>query len=147
MSTTDKRQSEFTDAVGRTWSLFLNVNQLRKVRERTGWDGAKMLLPETLGELQDPCLLVDVLYQLLEPQIVAKQLTAEQFAEAMTGQAIEQAMAALISAAANFLPPSQSAILMALWDKAEATQQVASGIAMRAIESLDPMKFGEKLPG
>lgn len=133
---------EFTDEQGRVWRLWLDVNQLRKVRERTGFDGADLLNPETMRRLDDPVLLVDVLFVLVESQIASKRLTEEQFAEALVGDAIERAFVALIGAVQDFLPSSQRSILAALWEKGQATQKLAREMIREAIVSLPVPNFG-----
>jgi hypothetical protein len=90
---------------------------LRKVREQTSFDGAGLLLQETFKQLADPIMLVDVLYCLLESQVVAKKLTQEEFCEGFFGDSLERALDALVGAISDFLPSTQRAAIGALWEQ------------------------------
>jgi len=128
--------AEFKDENGNEWSIRIDVNQIRKVRSVTGIDLGKMFTQEGLLELLDVEKLVDVLACLLEPQIVAKQLDATKFAEAICGDAIERAAEALIMAGADFLPQSRAKIARALWEKLKAAGEVVQAKAQQEIDSL-----------
>lgn len=89
----------FTDNLGRTWTLVVNVAAIKRVRAlcevdlnaiieiEDGKPAAKLL--ERLSE--DPVLLVDVLYAVCKPECDKKNVTDEDFGAAMAGDAIDLA--------------------------------------------------------
>ena len=89
----------FTDTAGRTWTVCVNVNAIKRVRSLLDVnllevldDGCKLL-----AQLHDdPILLVDVLYALCQPQAEAQGVTDIQFGQAMSGDALLQANRALL---------------------------------------------------
>lgn len=129
----------FTDEKQRQWSVFIGVSQLRKVREQTSFDGAGLLLQETFQKLNDPVLLVDVLWVLLESQANAKQISQEEFAEGFVGDAIERALDSLVGAVSDFLPSTQRAALVVLWEQRTA----AMTLVQQRINLLAAEKFGK----
>ena len=96
----------FSDTTGRRWSLDITVQAIRRIRGLTGVDlldaanGGDVL--ERLST--DPVLLVDVLYAACKPQADAAGITDEAFGEAMAGDAIEHATAALLDDLVDFSP-------------------------------------------
>ena len=111
----------FKDNQGRAWTLAVNVASIKRVKADLG-----MYLPDVLkGELvqqlaSDPILLVDTIYSLCRPDAQAANVTAEQFGEAMAGDAIEHATKALLDECVNFSqnPRDRAAlgrIVSALW--------------------------------
>ena len=76
----------FSDNAGRTWTVTVNVDGIKRVRSLLNInlldvldDGCKLL-----ADLHDdPVLLVDVLYCLCKPEADRLQVTDEQFLDAM----------------------------------------------------------------
>ena len=128
--------AEFKDENENSWSIRIDVNQIRKVRAATAIDLGKMFTQEGLLELLDVEKLVDVLACLLEPQIVAKNMKPQDFAAAICGDAIERAAEALIMAGADFLPQSRAKMARALWNKLKAAGEVVQAKAQQEIDSL-----------
>lgn len=115
----------FKDNQGRTWTLAVNATSIKRVKADLG-----IYLPDVLkGELvkqliADPILLVDTVYSLCRPDAQAAGITAEQFGEAMAGDAIEHATQALLDECVNFSqnPRDRAAlgrIVSALWKTME----------------------------
>lgn len=121
----------FKDNAGRTWSVSVDVDAIRRVRTAlkvnlTSTDFASVL--EQL--LSDPVLLCDVLYVICKPEADRQKISDEDFGRSMAGDAIEHATAAFLEELANFTPnPRDRArvkrVLQAMWDLAEKTRDVA----------------------
>jgi len=121
----------FKDNAGRTWSVSVDVDAIRRVRTAlkvnlTSTDFAAVL--EQL--LSDPVLLCDVLYVIVKPEADRQKVSDEDFGRSMAGDAIEHATAAFLEELANFTPnPRDRArvkrVLQAMWGLAEKTRDVA----------------------
>jgi hypothetical protein len=121
----------FKDNAGRTWSVSVDVDAIRRVRTSlkvnlTSTDFASVL--EQL--LSDPVLLCDVLYVICKPEADRQKISDEDFGRSMAGDAIEHATAAFLEELANFTPnPRDRArvqrVIRAMWELAEKTRDVA----------------------
>lgn len=93
----------FQDNAGRTWTVAVNVDTVKRVRD---------LLKEDLLDVEhvfqrlmvDPILLCDVIYCVCKPQADAENISEVQFAQAMAGDAIAHAKTALMEELVNFSP-------------------------------------------
>jgi hypothetical protein len=101
----------FKDTQGREWRITVNVTTIKRVRDLAGVDLLHVLdgkgadgrsLIERL--IADPILLVDVLYAVCRPQCAELKVSDESFGEAMAGDAIEAATAALLDEIVSFSP-------------------------------------------
>lgn len=133
------------DQAGNSWQITLDVDVMRRVRAATGFDLARLFTPEGMNGLAaDPVLLCDVIWQCVLPQAEAKGITHAAWVQAMRGQAIENASAALVQAAIDFLPPSRAALLTRLREKANQMAEVMLAEAATAIDNLQPSEsFGK----
>jgi len=105
----------FTDSEGRQWGLRVDVSALRRVKSRLGINLVDVVGGETLSRLaNDPVLLVDVLFVLVEPQAQSRGVDAEAFGAAITGDVLDEATAALLEALADFFPSRKAAVLRRL---------------------------------
>jgi hypothetical protein len=93
----------FQDAAGRTWTIAVNVDAVKRVRDLLKEDllDIERVLPRLL---LDPILLCDVVYAVCKPQADAERVTDVDFGRAMAGQTIAQAKAALIEELVDFFP-------------------------------------------
>lgn len=97
----------FVDAAGRTWTVIVNVNAVKRVRDLLKEDllDVGTILPRLL---LDPILLCDVLYVICKPQADKMGVSDEEFASAMAGDVIAQAKSAFLEEYVDFFPdPSQ----------------------------------------
>ena len=93
----------FQDNAGRTWTVAINVDAVKRVRD---------LLKEDLLDVEnvlkrlmiDPILLCDCVYCVCKPQADAEKVSDVDFARAMAGDAIAQAKAALVEELVLFSP-------------------------------------------
>ena len=93
----------FTDNAGRTWTVAINVDTVKRVRDLIHED--LLDVESVLKRLMiDPILLCDVVYCVVKPQADAQQITDVDFARAMAGDAIGQAKTALVEELVNFSP-------------------------------------------
>ena len=132
---------EFTDADGQTWGIELTVEPIKRVRaELPGVDLCDVGPTGPLARCAtDFCLLVDILSVLLTPSIVQRNMTAEQFAHALRGDALDNAAEALQWAVVDFFPPRQRATLTRAMEK---TNQM---LDMKAQHGMELMKDGGKI--
>lgn len=93
----------FRDNAGRTWTVAINVDVVKRVRD---------LLKEDLLDVEnvlkrlmvDPILLCDCVYCVCKPQADAENISDADFARAMAGDVIAQAKTALVEELVNFSP-------------------------------------------
>lgn len=105
----------FTDTLGRTWTIVVNVATIKRVRALCDVDLNAIIevddgkpsaeLLERLSE--DPVLLVDVLYAVCKPECDKKNVSDEDFGAAMAGDAIDQATSALLDEVIDFFPEAK----------------------------------------
>lgn len=101
----------FQDSAGRTWTVAVNVDAVKRVRDLLKED--LLDIEQTLPRLLvDPILLCDVVYYVCKPQADAEKISDVDFARAMAGGTIAQAKAALVEELVDFFPePSQQEML------------------------------------
>ncbi|MBW7934986.1 MAG: hypothetical protein H3C62_15535, partial [Gemmatimonadaceae bacterium] len=86
----------FTDNAGRTWTLAINVDVLKRVRGLVDMNLLDIIDGQLIERLyRDPVLLCDVVYAVCKPEADARSVSDEDFGRAMAGDAIEQATKAL----------------------------------------------------
>jgi hypothetical protein len=97
---------KFTDNAGRSWEPEVNVVTIGRVRDRLGINLLELLLPNnTLAErLNDPCLLVDVLYLLCKDQADAQGVSDTDFGKSQNMDGIEDAWSAVLEGLVLFSP-------------------------------------------
>ena len=141
----------FTDNLGRTWTLVVNVAAIKRVRALCGVDLNAIVeidkdqnpTAELLERLStDPVLLVDVLYAVCKPECDQKGVTDEDFGAAMAGDAIEQATGALLDEIVDFFPTAKR---MAMQKILAATRRFEVLAKKRLEDLLANGKFEEQL--
>ncbi len=103
----------FRDNKGRQWTCRVDYAALRRVRDTLGINLADTAVNDK-GEniilmriASDPVLLVDVLYLVCCFRNGQSAVTAEDFAESIVGDVIDEASLALLSGLAEFFPTSR----------------------------------------
>lgn len=95
----------FTDNVGRSWTVAIDIATVKRVRSVCGVD----LLSAVGGDLierlmRDPVLLVDTLYAVCKPEADRLGVSDEDFGRGMAGDAIDSGTKALIQELVSFTP-------------------------------------------
>ena len=97
--------TQFTDNDSHTWDLTLSIGTVARVRKQLGVD----LLAPHLGEPpliarlhEDPVLLIDVIYTIVQPKAEPLGVSGEALAEAIGGGAGLAAYLAFMEAMADF---------------------------------------------
>lgn len=98
----------FTDTAGRTWTLAVHVDALKRVRGLLGVDLVEAVTDDLWGRLlADPVLLCDVTFALVKPDADAQKVSDADFGRAMAGDALGGALAALQEELLGFFPSHQ----------------------------------------
>lgn len=102
----------FRDNAGRTWTVSINVDAIRRVRSELGVNLMEAVEGGLLERLAcDPVLLCDVLYVVCRPEAEARSVADEDFGRAMAGDAIEHATTALLEELVDFFPQGKRRVL------------------------------------
>lgn len=127
--------SVFKDKNDREWMVSLDGPTIRRVR--TECDGIDLADGEGKSYdrlVNDPCLLVDVLWSLCRDQAIAAGISDIQFGSALVGDAIERATAAMLESIADFFPQRSRALLTTVAAKNSKVRQLAMEKALAKIE-------------
>lgn len=96
---------QFPDSAGRTWTIALTIDAVKRVRGLLSVDLLDLAAgePPLLTRLSlDVVLLCDVLYALCEPQAKAANVSDEDFGRAMGGDSLLLGQQALLQELADF---------------------------------------------
>jgi hypothetical protein len=105
----------FRDKTGVEWHVDVTVSSLRRVRD--GGLGVDLLdiSDQEKGVatqlVDDPILLVGVLYEICRPEVASRGLTATQFGELFDGSAIDGAVDALLESLTGFIPRHRGRVM------------------------------------
>jgi len=129
---------EFIDEQGRSWGVRVDVATIRKVREKVGIDLTKAMdSQENLRCLVDDVVsLVDVLHVLCLDQCAHRNVSADDFATALYGDAISRATSALMESIIDFFPQSRGKILRQLWAKSVEMAEIQTQKMQEAADAL-----------
>lgn len=153
----------FVDNAGRTWTVAINVDAIKRVRDLAGVNLLEVIEGKLLERLiGDPILLCDVIYSICKPEAEAKTITDTDFGRAMGGDAIDGATTALLEELVDFFPLARRRVLSKALEKLrkfetaalnavevrlespELEQRLAADLAQ--LQTPDPGS-GQKLPG
>lgn len=130
----------FTDALGRTWDLTLNLAVIKRVKKETELDLGSVS-PELFTAMgNDVYRVVDALACILSAQIESANLTEDDFAAGLTGATIRAATDSLLQAMIEFLPPKNGAVLRKM---AEKMGTVEDELLARASAKIDALNVDE----
>ena len=120
----------FKDNAGRTWTVSVNVDAIRRVRSALGVNLMEAVEGDLLEQLSsDPVLLCDVIYVVCRPEAEARSVSDEDFGRAMAGDAIGHATAALLEDLVDFFPQGRRRVLSKALAKLQAVEARALGYA------------------
>lgn len=134
----------FKDTEGREWTISVTVSAVKRVRDLCKLDLLDVVGPDggALGKLSsDPVLLANVLYVLCKPKADERGITDEQFGEALAGDAIEAATAALLEDLVDFFPKPKREVLRKML---EAARRVEARQMERATVAMDQLRAQEE---
>ena len=106
----------FKDNSGRTWTVELNVHQMKRIRARLGVD------------------LVDILWVCVEEEAKAAGVTDEQFGRSLAGDSIETATAAFLDELVDFFPGARRLFLKKAVDLARKYTAETKDVLAKALE-------------
>jgi hypothetical protein len=102
----------FVDNAGRTWTVAVNVDAIKRVRDLATVNLLEVIEGKLLERLiGDPVLLCDVIYSVCKPEADAKNIKDEDFGRAMAGDAIDGATTALLEELVDFFPQGRRRVL------------------------------------
>lgn len=136
---------QFTDNGGRSWTIAINVDVIKRVRGLLNLNLLEIVEGKLIERLiRDPVVLCDVVYVVCKPEADSRSISDEDFGRGMAGDAIEHATKALLDELVNFSPsPRDRAnlqrVLATTWramDRARdlIEQKLESGAIDRQIE-------------
>jgi hypothetical protein len=130
------------DNAGRKWVLALNVDSLEDVRARASLDLLESVNPKSdvLSRLSDPVELVRVLWVLCSDQgsAMTPAIVDRDFRRAFSGDALDQAMEALIAELIDFFPSGRRDAARKYLGLVEQVGKQILEAAGKEIEGLDP---------
>ena len=141
----------FKDNSGRTWTVELNVHQMKRIRARLGVDLVNVIALDAGGKVKvdlvdrianDPCLLVDILWVCVEEEAKAAGVTDEQFGRSLAGDSIETATAAFLDELVDFFPGARRLFLKKAVDLARKFETENAEMLEKALASPE---FEERL--
>jgi len=107
----------FRDSAGREWNVTLNLGTAKLVKKAHGFDflgdGKEHPILRLAGDME---LLGNVLWTLCERQARERNITEQDFGEAIAGDSLDAAVNALAEAYSDFSPnPKRRETLKRLW--------------------------------
>lgn len=134
---------KFKDNQNREWDVILNVMEMKKLRASLGLDLINVITLDKKGDVKvdlidkivnDPCLLVDILYVICEKQVKDAGLTDIEFGSAMAGEAIENATSAFLDELVDFFPGAKRLFLKKAVDLSRKYQGEMKELLSKALE-------------
>lgn len=128
----------FNDNAQRTWTVAVNVDAIKRVKTICQVDLLEVQDGRLLERLvNDPVLLVDVVYALCKPQADSENVSDSQFGQAMAGDAIDGATTALLGGLVDFFPSKRRGLLKQILSKMDTLMDMAVTAATRKLDSGD----------
>lgn len=128
----------FTDSGGRQWALAVNVDSIKRVRALLEVDLMTIIEGKLIDKLlSDPVMVVDIVYALCKPAADAAGVNDEQFGQAMAGDAIDNATAALLEDLTDFFPKGRRSPLKAAIAKVQQADSLALTRAAGKIQAIN----------
>ena len=126
----------FKDNAGRTWTIAINVDAIKRVRAVAKIDLLTAIDGKLFQQLaDDPVLLVDTIYCVCKPEADAQGITDEDFGRAMAGDAVDAATTAFLEELIDFFPSQKRRPLLKALEKLIALQAKAWSLVEKTINS------------
>lgn len=125
----------FVDTAGRTWTIAVNVDVVKRVRDLLKEDLLDIgnVLPRLMF---DPILLCDVIYVICKPQADQLNISDVDFESAMAGDTIAAAKSAFLEELVDFFPEqSQRETLRLAIEKSRMFEQKAKEMIKAKLNS------------
>ena len=126
----------FKDNAGRSWSVCINVDAIKRVRKLLDVNLLEIAGGQLIEQLaNDPVLLCNVLYVVIKPEADAKAISDEDFGRAMAGDAIEYATTAFLEELVDFFPSGRRRVLAKALGKLQTLQSRLLTLAEEQLDS------------
>ena len=130
----------FTDDRGRTWTVTLNLGTAKLVKKERGFDflgdGKDHPILRLAGDM---ALLGDVLWTLCAKQAGERNVTEQDFGEAIAGDSLDAAVNALAETYTDFCPnPRRRETLKLLWARLRDVEALELDKAQAALSDSTP---------
>ena len=133
----------FTDNAGRTWTVAINVECIKRVKTLLSVNLLDAIEGKLIEDLvSDPVLLCDVIYAVCKPEADTPEVSEEEFGRAMAGDAIDNATTALLEELVDFFPSGKRQVLAKALAKLKTFQTKAVETASKR---LDDPKLDQQL--
>jgi hypothetical protein len=135
----------FKDKEGREWTIDITVSAIKRVRSALQVNLLDIVEGQLLEELENPVLLVDVLYVLCREQCEARKISDEDFGRGMAGDAIDRATSAFLADLSDFFPSGKRQLLSQALEKVNKLRGMALAQAAARLSSDELERRMEKL--
>lgn len=116
----------FADNAGRNWTVQINVDAIKRVRDLVSVNLLEVVEGKLLDRLiSDPVLLCDVIYAVCKPEADTKTVSDVDFGRSMAGDAIDNATTALLEELVDFFPQGRRKVLAKALNKLKALETAA----------------------
>ena len=126
----------FVDNAGRTWTVTINVDAIKRVRDLVQVNLLEVVEGKLLERLiSDPILLCDVIYAVCKVDADARNVTDVDFGRAMAGDAIDGATTALLEELVSFFPQGRRRVLSKALGKLRSLETAALNLVETRLDS------------
>ena len=126
----------FADTQGRTWTVTINVDVIRRVRSLLNINLLEAVEGRLLERLiTDPVLLCDILFVVIQPEAVAKDISDEDFGRSLGGDVLDLATTALLEELVDFFPSAKRTVFRKALTKLKQLETLAIETATQRLES------------
>ena len=126
----------FVDTQGRTWTVTINVDAVRRVRSLLNIKLLEVVEGPLLERLvTDPVLLCDILFALCQPEAQSKSVSDEDFGRALGGDVLDGATTALLEELVDFFPSAKRSMFRKALEKLKKLEGMAIETATKRLES------------
>ena len=126
----------FSDTQGRPWTITLNVDAIRRVRSVLNINLLEAIEGKLLERLiTDPVLLCDILFVVIQPEAIAKEISDEDFGRSLGGDVLDVATTALLEELVDFFPSAKRTVFRKALTKLKQLETLAIETATQRLES------------
>jgi len=131
----------FKDTKDREWKIEISVGAISEVKDSLGIDLLKFFVEKDGDAIEhlteDLPLLCQVIFTLCDAQAKADNVSPEDFSHAMGGDALEDALNALMEELADFSPRQKRKAMHLMLQKGKTLMEKMCDLAMAELEALD----------